>query len=128
MISKLSIRQRLASHEGFSLIEVLVAIGIFSVAILGLAVGAITITRANKTSQFHTVGTNLAQDKLEQLKASAFAAVGAGGDVPPSVQGVAFTRNWTVTNNTATFKQINVTVQWTDYTPHSLTISSAIAQ
>jgi len=128
MISKLSIRQRLASHEGFSLIEVLVAIGIFSVAILGLAVGAITITRANKTSQFHTVGTNLAQDKLEQLKASAFAAVGAGDDVPPPVQGVAFTRNWTVTNNTATFKQINVTVQWTDYTPHSLTISSAIAQ
>jgi prepilin-type N-terminal cleavage/methylation domain-containing protein len=128
MISKLSIRQRLASHEGFSLIEVLVAIGIFSVAILGLAVGAITITRANKTSQFHTVGTNLAQDKLEQLKASAFAAVGAGGDVPPPVQGVAFTRNWTVTNNTATFKQINVTVQWTDYTPHSLTISSAISQ
>lgn len=128
MISKLSIRRRLASHEGFSLIEVLVATGIFSIAILGLAVGAITITRANKTSQFHTVGTNLAQDKLEQLKANAFAAVGAGGDVPPPVQGVAFTRNWTVTNNTATFKQINVTVQWTDYTPHSLTISSAIAQ
>ena len=128
MISKLSIRRRLASHEGFSLIEVLVAIGIFSIAILGLAVGAITITRANKTSQFHTVGTNLAQDKLEQLKAKAFLDVDAGGDVPPPVQGVDFTRNWTVTNNTATFKQINVTVQWTDYTPHSLTISSAISQ
>jgi prepilin-type N-terminal cleavage/methylation domain-containing protein len=128
MISKLSIRQRLASHEGFSLIEVLVAIGIFSVAILGLAVGAITITRANKTSQFHTVGTNLAQDKLEQLKASAFAAVGAGGDVPPPVQGVAFTRNWTVTNSTATFKQINVTVSWTDYFTHNVIISGAISQ
>jgi prepilin-type N-terminal cleavage/methylation domain-containing protein len=127
MISKLSIGKRLTAHEGFSLIEVLVAIGIFSIAILGLAVGAITITRANKTSQFHTVGTNLAQDKLEQLKASAFAAVDAGGDVPPPVQGVAFTRNWTV-NSTATFKQINVTVQWTDYTPHILTISSAISQ
>jgi prepilin-type N-terminal cleavage/methylation domain-containing protein len=128
MISKLSIRQRLASHEGFSLIEVLVAMGIFSVAILGLAVGAITITRANKTSQFHTVGTNLAQDKLEQLKASAFAAVGAGSDVPSPVQGVAFTRNWTVTNNTATFKQVNVTVSWTDYYPRSLTVSTAVSQ
>ena len=128
MISKLSIRRRLASHEGFSLIEVLVAIGIFSIAILGLAVGAITITRANKTSQFHTVGTNLAQDKLEQLKASAFAAVDAGGDVPPPVQGVAFTRNWTVTNSTATFKQINVTVSWTDYFTHNVIISGAISQ
>lgn len=128
MISKLSIGKRLTAHEGFSLIEVLVAIGIFSIAILGLAVGAITITRANKTSQFHTVGTNLAQDKLEQLKASAFAAVDAGGDVPPPVQGVAFTRNWTVTNNTATFKQINVTVSWTDYFTHDVIISGAISQ
>lgn len=127
MISKLSIGKRLTAHEGFSLIEVLVAIGIFSVAILGLAVGAITITRANKTSQFHTVGTNLAQDKLEQLKASGFAAV-AGGDVPPPVQGVAFTRNWTVTPITATFKQINVTVSWTDYFTHDVLISGAISQ
>ena len=128
MIPKFSFSKLIRSRAGFSLIEVLVAIGIFSFAMLGLAIGAITITRSNKTSQSHTVATNVAQDKLEQLKASAFAAVGAGGDVPPSVQGVAFTRNWTVTNNTATFKQINVTVQWTDYTPHSLTISSAIAQ
>jgi prepilin-type N-terminal cleavage/methylation domain-containing protein len=131
MISKLSIRQRLASHEGFSLIEILVAIGIFSVAILGLAVGAITITRANKTSQFHTVGTNLAQDQLEQLKAMPFASVTCATtcDAPvASVQGVAFTRNWTVTNSTATFKQINVTVSWTDYFTHDVMISGAISQ
>jgi prepilin-type N-terminal cleavage/methylation domain-containing protein len=127
VISKLSVRQRLASHEGFSLIEILVAIGIFSVAILGLAVGAITITRANKTSQSHTVATNVAQDILEQLKAQPFAAVTAGNDTV-TFQGVNFTRGWALNPNTATFKQINVTIQWTDYTPHSLTISSAISQ
>jgi prepilin-type N-terminal cleavage/methylation domain-containing protein len=129
MISKLSIRQRLASHDGFSLIEILVAIGIFSIAILGLAVGAITITRANKTSQFHTVATNMAQDALEQLKSQPYAAVATGGDVPPPVQGVAFARNWIVAENlAATFKQVNVTVQWTDYVLHNLTVSAAISQ
>jgi type IV pilus modification protein PilV len=127
MISKLSIRQRLASHQGFSLIEVLVAIGIFSIAILGMAVGAITITRANKTSQSHTVATNVAQDILEQLKAQPFAAVTAGNDTV-TFQGVNYARGWVLNPNTATFKQINVTIQWTDYVPHTLTVSSAISQ
>ena len=131
MISKFSFSKPLTSYAGFSLIEVLVALGIFSVAILALAVGAITITRANKTSQFHTVATNVAQDALEQLKAQPFAAVNACAvncdAVPPTFQGVTYTRTWTIAPSTATFKQINVTVQWTDYTLHNLTVSSAMA-
>jgi prepilin-type N-terminal cleavage/methylation domain-containing protein len=131
MIAKFSLFKPLASRAGFSLIEVLVAIGILSVAILGLAVGAITITRANKTSQFHTVATNMAQDKLEQLRGGAFAGVVACSTncdaVPPTYQGVTYTRSWTVAPNTATFKQINVTVQWRDYISHSLTVSSAMS-
>jgi prepilin-type N-terminal cleavage/methylation domain-containing protein len=131
MITKFSPFKPLASRAGFSLIEVLVAIGILSVAILGLAVGAITITRANKMSQFHTVATNLAQDKLEQLRAGPFAGVAACTTscdaVPPAYQGVTYTRTWTVAPNTATFKQINVTVQWTDYILHSLTVTSALS-
>jgi prepilin-type N-terminal cleavage/methylation domain-containing protein len=132
MISKFLLFKPLASRTGFSLIEVLVAIGILSVAILGLAVGAITITRANKTSQFHTVATNLAQDKLEKLRAGPFAGVvdcstNCDGVLPPTYQGVTYLRSWTVAPNTATFKQINVTVQWTDYILHSLTVSSAMS-
>jgi prepilin-type N-terminal cleavage/methylation domain-containing protein len=132
MLYKLPIVKRLASRAGFSLIEVLVAIGIFSFAMLGLAVGAITITRANSTSQFHTVGTNVAQDVLEQLKAQPFAAVNTC-TVPPCIadqtfQGVTFTSIWTVTPNpTATFKQIDVTVTWTDTAARTLTVSSGIA-
>jgi prepilin-type N-terminal cleavage/methylation domain-containing protein len=131
MLYKLPLVKRLASRTGFSLIEVLVAIGIFSFAMLGLAVGAVTITRANKTSQFHTVGTNVAQDVLEQLKAQPFAAVNtcAVNCVPDQTfQGVTFTSNWTVTNSTALFKQINVTVIWTDTAQRTLTVSSGISQ
>jgi len=133
MISKLSLFKTLRSPKGFSLIEVLVAIAILSIGILGLAVGAITITRANKTSQSHTVATNMAQDILEQVKAMPFAAVidcpdpCALAPVLPPVQGVAFTRWWIVAPNTATFKQINVTVTWTDYAPHTLNVSSAMS-
>jgi prepilin-type N-terminal cleavage/methylation domain-containing protein len=119
-----------AARGGFTVIEVMIAIGVLSVGVLGLAKGAIMITRANQTSQFQTTATNLAQDMLEQLQARSFAAITACSSscdaTPPTLQGVTFTRSWTVTPSTTTFKQINVTVQWTDYTPHTITVSSAV--
>ena len=115
---------------GFTVIEVMIAIGVLSVGVLGLAKGAIMITRATQTSQFQTTATNLAQDMLEQLQARSFAAITACSSscdtTPPTLQGVTFTRSWTVTPSTTTFKQINVTVQWTDYTPHTIIVSSAV--
>ena len=134
MISNCSLCKPLASRAGFTMVEVLVAIGIFSIAILGLAVGAITITRANKTSQFHTLATNLAQDKLEQLKAATspnVASCSSNCDASvPTYQNASFTRTWVVTANTpaAGINQIDVTVQWRDYSQHSLTVSSAMSQ
>jgi len=118
--------KKVRSHAGFTLIEVLVAIGIFSVAILGLAVGAISITRANRTSQVHTVATSLAQDKLEDLKAQGFAAVVSGGPETVTVQNVNFTRSWTVAANGPNNNQLSVTISWSGGVP--LTVSSAISQ
>jgi prepilin-type N-terminal cleavage/methylation domain-containing protein len=128
MSAKFLKRNHLTSRAGFSLIEVIVAIGIFSFAILGLAVGTITITRANGTSQFHTNGTNMAQDILEQLKAQPYIGVNSGTDTI-SVQGKNYVRTWVVTENLpATFKRIDLTVSWTDYAPRSVTVSGAISR
>lgn len=128
MIPKLSLFKRIGSRAGFSLIEILVAMGIFSVAILGMAVGAITITRSNATSQYHTGATNVAQDIVEQLKARSYANVTNGNDTA-TVQGVTYTRTWVVAENVAaTLKQISVTILWTDYAARTLTVSSAVSQ
>ena len=113
-------------HGGFTLIEVLVAMSIFSIAVLGLAVGSATVMRANQTSYFTTVAANLAQDKLEELKSRTAANITSGNDTQP-VNNVTFTRNWTVTSGSPVegVMLIDVTVTWNDYTNHSLTISSA---
>jgi prepilin-type N-terminal cleavage/methylation domain-containing protein len=129
----LSLRRRLQSRAGFTMIEVLVAMGIFSVAVLGLAVGAITITKANKTSQFHTIATNMAQDKAEQLKATSVGFVttcASACETAPTYQGATFTRTWVVTTNSpfAGVNKIDVTVVWTDYAQHTVTVSSAMPQ
>jgi type IV pilus assembly protein PilV len=126
------LRRLLQSRAGFSLIEVLVAVSIFAVGMLGLASGAISIMRANKTAQFHTMATNLAQEKLEQLKSTSVAFVSSCTNSceadPPTYLGVTFKRSWSAALNVPQpgLKQITVTVEWKDYTDHTLTVISAM--
>ncbi len=114
-------------HSGFTLIEVLISMTIFSVAILGLAIGASSVMRANQTSYFSTIAVSLAQDKLEELKANP-ASLASGGPVTDTTDGVVFTRNWTVTPNSpvAGVSRVDVQVDWTDYITHTVSISSAV--
>lgn len=127
---KLDLRTKIAAARGFTLIEVLVAMCIFSIAVLGLAVGATSVMRANQTGLNTTIATNLAQDKLEELKAKTAANIASGGPVTTTSSGVTFSRSWTVTSNSPVtgVKRIDVTVTWTDYTSHTLTVSSAVKE
>jgi prepilin-type N-terminal cleavage/methylation domain-containing protein len=59
----------LASAAGFSLLELLVAMAILIVALMGLAKLSATATRANTTSRTTTITTLLAAQKMEQLRA-----------------------------------------------------------
>ena len=61
---------RSVGRGGFTLIEILVAMSIFSVSFLALAAAASSVMRANQTSYASTIATNLAQDKLEELMAT----------------------------------------------------------
>ncbi len=115
---------------GFTLIEVLVAMGIFSVTFLALAAGAGSVMRANHTSYHSTIATSLAQDKMEELKSRNGSVIVSAGPVTDNVGGIDFTRTWTVTPNSPVVgtKQVDVTVTWQDYTPHGLMVSSAVMQ
>jgi prepilin-type N-terminal cleavage/methylation domain-containing protein len=131
------LRAKKGRIDGFTVIEVLVAMAIFSVAVLGLAVGATTVMRANQTSYFNTVATNLAQDKLEQFKAMPSTSLPScplytspGCSDTQSASGLTFTRSWQITPNTPTagVTQINSKIEWTDYKYNTLTIYSAVKQ
>ena len=118
---------------GFTLIEILVAMAVFAIASLGLAIGVTSVIRANQRSYLASIATNLAQDKLEELKARP-ASVGTcmtDCETPkPKTDGVEFTRTWEVWPATPTtgVKRIDVTVQWTDHTTHNVAISSVMQE
>ena len=121
--------------NGFTLIEVLVAMCIFAIAVLGLAIGATSVMRANQTGLYTTIATNLAQDRLEELKSRTPANINTTGSPENnlSVSGVpvTFNRSWTVTSNCNSVTGLTciaVTVAWTDYISHTLTVSSAVKQ
>ncbi|MBI2089109.1 MAG: prepilin-type N-terminal cleavage/methylation domain-containing protein [Deltaproteobacteria bacterium] len=130
-------KRRLTADTGFTLVEILVAMTIFAVAVLGLAIGATSVMRANQTSYFNTVATNLAQDKLEQLKATAVSQLpncpsytSTGCSDTQTSLGLTFSRSWQIIANSPVsgVNRLDVKIDWTDYISHSVTISSAVKQ
>lgn len=110
-------------NAGFSLLEILIALALFSIASVALTLGVTTSIRANHTSEHLTQATILAQDKLEALLASGPAFV-AGSDAPRT----GFSRTWTITSDTPQVgvSQITVSVSWTDYGSHSIMVTTVV--
>jgi hypothetical protein len=85
------------------------------------------VIKANQSSYSATIAINLAQDKLEELKALP-ASLASGGPVTDTINGETFSRSWSVTANSpiSGMQRIDVTVTWTDYGSRSITLSSAV--
>ncbi len=58
------------NHNGFTLVEVMVALVIFSISMLGLAGLQISALRDNQIANQHTIATQLASDMAERIRAN----------------------------------------------------------
>jgi prepilin-type N-terminal cleavage/methylation domain-containing protein len=123
--------------DGFTLLEILIALSIFSLAVLGLAIGTVSVIRTNQTSHLRASAINLAQARLEELRAmtsTAFSSLSCPSSTPCSdtavASGVTFTRQWWITTNSpvAGVNRIDVTVNWSDYTSQTLTFTASVPQ
>jgi prepilin-type N-terminal cleavage/methylation domain-containing protein len=123
--------------DGFTLVEILIAITIFCFAVLGLAIGTVSVIRSNQTSHLRASAVNLAQARLEELRAmtaAAFSALSCPSSTPCSdnavASGVTFTRRWSITTNSpvAGVNRIDVTVNWSDYANQTLTFTASVPQ
>jgi type IV pilus assembly protein PilV len=127
-------RRAARAEEGFSLIEVLVALTILAVGLLSLALLQVTAIKGNAGASKSTIATDLAQTKLELFRRDAWAAIdnsttttfGVGttpiyASVPSdagdnvTVRGTNFYRIWRVLQNpTNSLKTITVWTCWQD--------------
>jgi Tfp pilus assembly protein PilV len=122
-------------QTGFTFNEVLVALSIVVAAVLGYSLNTVSVIRGNAANDHTTVAINLAQDKMEQLKAQktlinedqcpdsgdqAIAATGAPNGI--------FGRCWTIVDSSlgTRLKQITVKVSWLEREKHEITITTLV--
>ncbi len=130
---------KINNNAGFTLIEIMVAATIFSFAVLGLAIGTVSVIQTNQTSHLQTSAINLAQAKLEELKAmtnTAFSGLSCpsftttGCSDSPVAAGTTFSRSWKITANSPVtgVNQIDVIINWRDYASRSVTFTASVSQ
>jgi len=82
------------NEGGFTLVEVMIAILLLLVGLLGVAGVAATIIQANAFSRQVTTATTLAEERMEALKNTPYASLAGGADTPAQFPG--FSRTWQV--------------------------------
>ncbi len=122
-------------QKGFTFNEVLVAINVVVIAMLGYSLNTVGVIRANLSNGNTTAAINLAQDKMEQLKAQKQLAnedrCPRSGDHAITATGVPngiFDRCWKVVDSPlgAQLKQIDVVVSWQDHQKREIIVSTLV--
>lgn len=97
------------NNRGFTLLEAVIAMAIFSIGILAVGSMQLWNTKNNTTGNFTTQATMLAREKIEELKTvSDLTALANGNDTI----GI-YTRTWEPSNLSGTSRKLKVTVDWT---------------
>lgn len=104
-------------NDGFTLMEVVVAIVVLAIAILALMSVSVTVIRGNSLNEMMTTATTLAKDQMETLKNTPYLSVSSSPGYPSylSVTGFpGYQRRWLV--NTINVNTTECTGSNTPYT------------
>jgi type II secretory pathway pseudopilin PulG len=124
--------------KGFTLNEILISMLLIIIGILGFSLNTMGVLRGGRTSSNITIATNLAQDKMEQLKVGTLptcptATTSGCFDGPLNSRGTSsppgiHNRSWVVTVNSPDtgLSKIDVTVSWTDDSPRQIIFSTLV--
>jgi type IV pilus assembly protein PilV len=131
-------RKTIGSEEGFTLLEVLVTILIFSIGMLGTLVLMTGVIRGNFFSRNITSATAIAQTTIENAQRAGYAGVSSyitdSTKVPAHVSlgGVNFSQTASVANGTPAtgLKTVSVIVGWNEAnsSPRAITLETILAE
>jgi type IV pilus assembly protein PilV len=115
--------------SGFTLIEILIALVIFSISVLAFAGLTVTATRTGSYGGRMTEAVTFAQDKFEELKTNSWDNIVSGADQKTGPTGINYTRNWKVLEKeTRDLKTVSLTIDWNDRVDHSISLFTVISR
>lgn len=101
-------------EDGFTLMEVLVAITIAAVGFLGLAATHITSVRATAVGRNVSIATTVAAEAIETMRRLPYADIATADAATVTRGDLSFTRSATVAAVGTTSKKVTMRVDWTD--------------
>jgi prepilin-type N-terminal cleavage/methylation domain-containing protein len=137
------LKQLIKDTKGFTIVEVMIALAIFSIGFLAYSGLQISATKANTKSRWRTQAVTCATDRIEQLLdlPYAHADLSAGPHVlPDNADGIdndsdgqidepgesgSLDFEWTVTDDAplANVKTINIEIKWSSpYSQHTMNL------
>ncbi len=111
--------KRLTS-SGFTLAELVIAISIFAIVIPIITLSVTELTIINARSRNILIANTAAQNKIEVLRSQGFNSINTGtydfsSELSPLLSSPR-TASYTVTNNTASIKDISIAISFRDAT------------
>ena len=117
-------------QNGFTLIEVLIAMVILSAGLLGMASLTGSIILSNKLSNDLTAATTLGQDKMESIRSDGYEDVASETKAACSDSFSEFQREVTVVNDSPAsgMKTVTVKVYWGPSDAHNVELKTILSQ
>jgi prepilin-type N-terminal cleavage/methylation domain-containing protein len=123
------LRRRLATRSGFTLIEVMVALGILATGLLTVAAAQVHAMRGGTSGKHGSDAASIANSQIENFQRAAFATLNptagwapAGGQQvqrtvqtdPVDLLEMTYVVQWRITDVTPDLKAIDVRVTWAE--------------
>ena len=124
---------KLKQQRGFTLIEILVAMIVLSVGLLGVAGLTVSVIQGNAYSKNVSTATVIAEARLEDMRRAGYANTNttnfSAGPDSVSMGGSPFSRVTSITNNSTAsgMKTITVRVSW-GVGAHAVALNTILAQ
>ncbi|MDY0132897.1 MAG: prepilin-type N-terminal cleavage/methylation domain-containing protein [Desulforegulaceae bacterium] len=115
--------KEIVKEKGFTLIEVMVALIIFSIGIIAVITLQISAVKANSNSYYYDLAINSMNNRIEKIIAQNYENLVSQPKEIPDFSNPQFMASWKVTGDSPEpgIKQIDIVVKWTkDSKKHEL--------